>query len=153
MNLSSLAPLWLLTIFVQGSFLWILVLEGCLNKAVISRTKVREERNRTSETLSHYTQETFKVVSLFCVIIFCRMLAPVSQACIGPISLVFQRCLYPHVRRRCDHVCSRLLEILKGEYHLLDMLNSAQVEEILVILFWTLEGWMCYQDWSFLGLC
>ncbi|XP_025091554.1 gamma-tubulin complex component 5-like [Pomacea canaliculata] len=55
-----------------------------------------------------------------------RMLAPVSQACIGPISLVFQRCLYPHVRRRCDHVCSRLLEILKGEYHLLDMLNSAQ---------------------------
>ncbi|KAK7487352.1 hypothetical protein BaRGS_00021441 [Batillaria attramentaria] len=50
----------------------------------------------------------------------------IDDACVGPIGLLFQRCLYPHIRRRYEHVCSRLLEILKREYHLMDFLASVQ---------------------------
>ncbi|KAK7091928.1 gamma-tubulin complex component 5-like [Littorina saxatilis] len=50
----------------------------------------------------------------------------VEDSYVTPIGLLFRRCLYPHVRRRYQLVCSRLLDILKTEYKLMDYLNSMQ---------------------------
>ncbi|XP_076456838.1 gamma-tubulin complex component 5-like [Babylonia areolata] len=55
-----------------------------------------------------------------------KLLGSVEDAYVSPIHLLFRRCLYPHVRHRYTHVCSRLLHILKTEYRLMDFLHSMQ---------------------------
>ncbi|KAL8591498.1 hypothetical protein ACOMHN_000513 [Nucella lapillus] len=55
-----------------------------------------------------------------------KHLGRVEDAYVSPIHLLFRRCLYPHIRHRYHHVCSRLLDILKTEYRLMDYLHSMQ---------------------------
>ncbi|XP_076082498.1 gamma-tubulin complex component 5-like [Mytilus galloprovincialis] len=41
-----------------------------------------------------------------------------------PIDQLLQKCLYPHIKHKYVHVCSKLVQILKEEYHLMEYLAT-----------------------------
>ncbi|CAC5390042.1 TUBGCP5 [Mytilus coruscus] len=44
-----------------------------------------------------------------------------------PIDQLLQKCLYPHIKQKYVHVCSKLVQILKEEYHLMEYLATMRI--------------------------
>lgn len=44
-----------------------------------------------------------------------------------PFDQLLQKCLYPHIKHKYNHVCTKLVQILKEEYHLMEYLETMRV--------------------------
>ena len=44
-----------------------------------------------------------------------------------PVELILQECLYPHIQRQYERVCSKLVQILKTDYKLMECLAAIKV--------------------------
>ncbi|XP_021343427.1 gamma-tubulin complex component 5-like isoform X1 [Mizuhopecten yessoensis] len=53
----------------------------------------------------------------------CRALKVTGNG-LQPLSIMLQECLYPHIRQQYSKICTRLVIILKEEYHLMEYLAS-----------------------------
>ncbi|XP_055996966.1 gamma-tubulin complex component 5-like isoform X2 [Ostrea edulis] len=53
-----------------------------------------------------------------------KMLNVLETERLHPINLVLRQCLYPHITHKYSRVCTRLVQILKEEYHLMDYLAA-----------------------------
>ncbi|KAK3087994.1 hypothetical protein FSP39_013230 [Pinctada imbricata] len=52
------------------------------------------------------------------------MLSSISTDNLRPVNLILEQCLYPHVVQKYTKVCSRLVQILKEDYRLMDYLAA-----------------------------
>ena len=57
----------------------------------------------------------------------CRRVRNLDLKQRGPIQLILKNCFYPHVLERYERVCSKLIEIFKEEYNLMDHLALIRV--------------------------
>ena len=56
-----------------------------------------------------------------------RLINSLDLEKLQPVELILQESLYPHIERQYERVCSKLVQILKTQYKLMECLASIKV--------------------------